>query len=363
MLYVSGILVRAAYDHEFGQLQERWDADPPAIQHNDERSRFVFDALHVLRFFDFYDSQPSKEVSAQLHDAFFSCSASQNLRMISSIGVKLSGDIRLPNAHLTDILRDVPMLPVKVSEANLFIIKRLKEEGIFREITFQDVIPELRSRALTDVECVACFKWWISAQFSRDKLPQFLKAVRIAISDREYLPLNSVRYFFDRRSPIPVDGPLPRSLLPLTISEHFSPEDISAHFALAEFNVQDWLLHICDIDHETYNIRLSATSERVINAVSSGWDRLSEESKSKIKDVLHDKVCIPTRKGMNKPSEAYFPSADVLPDLPIISFSSNVPNQEAFLEYLGVRKHVDLQVILDRCVRVMALLTVELTHV
>jgi len=150
MLYVSGILVRAAYDHEFGQLQERWDADPPAIQHNDERSRFVFDALHVLRFFDFYDSQPSKEVSAQLHDAFFSCSASQNLRMISSIGVKLSGDIRLPNAHLTDILRDVPMLPVEVTKAGLFIIERLKNEGIIREITFQDVIPELEARAVTD---------------------------------------------------------------------------------------------------------------------------------------------------------------------------------------------------------------------
>ena len=365
LLYVGGILARAAYDHEFKQLQERWDADPPAAQHSDEgRSRFVCDALHALQFFNFYDSQPSKEVSAGLCDAFFKCSERKNLQMISSTGVKVSGDIRLPDPHLTDILRDVPMLPVEVSEADLFIIKHLKAEGIFKEVTFQDVIPELQSRALTDIECVACFKWWISAQFTRDKLPLFLSAVRVAMPDGESLPLNSVRYFFNHCSPIPVDGPLPRSLLSLGISEHFSPEDMSTHFLFAEFNVEDWLLHICDIDHETYNIRLPASSARVINAVSSGWNGLSEKSKSKIKDILHDKASIPTRKGMKKPSESYFPSADVLPDLAIIHFSLHIPNQEAFLEYLGVRRHVDLQVILDRCVHIMALSTsVELTHI
>ena len=138
----------------------------------------------------------------------------------------------------------------------------------------------------------------------------------------------------------------------------FKSEEISAYFPWVEFNLRHWLDHICNSDGNTippeFNIRLSPPwSEKVIGVVSRAWNHLSEESKAGIKDLLHEKTCIPTSNGMKKPAEAYFPSVNIFPDLPVVKFPSNLlikGNVEKVLQYLDVRRHVDLQLIFNRCV-------------
>ena len=52
------------------------------------------------------------------------------------------------------------------------------------------------------------------------------------------------------------------------------------------------------------------------------------------------------KKGLMKPSETYFHNVKVLPDLPLVENMKGV--KEKFLEQLGVRRVVALQLIFDR---------------
>lgn len=73
-----------------------------------------------------------------------------------------------------------------------------------------------------------------------------------------------------------------------------------------------------------------------------------------IKAMLTPKSCIPTSSGLQKPQLAYFPSANIFNDLPVVTFTSGSAlkgNVEKLLSFVGVRKHVDLQVVFDRMVK------------
>ena len=52
------------------------------------------------------------------------------------------------------------------------------------------------------------------------------------------------------------------------------------------------------------------------------------------------------KKGLMKPGETYFHNVKVLPDLPLVESMKGV--KERFLEQLGVRRVVALQLIFDR---------------
>jgi len=63
--------------------------------------------------------------------------------------------------------------------------------------------------------------------------------------------------------------------------------------------------------------------------------------------MLKEKKCMPTsKKGLLKPGETYFHNVKVLPDLPTVESMKGV--KEKFLEQLGVRRVVALQLIFDR---------------
>lgn len=85
----------------------------------------------------------------------------------------------------------------------------------------------------------------------------------------------------------------------------------------------------------------------VLTTTSKTWDTIPQEDKQDIITLLSSKTCIPTtKKLLMKPSETYFHNVKVLPDLPLVESMKGV--KEKFLEQLGVRKVVALQLIFDR---------------
>jgi hypothetical protein len=67
--------------------------------------------------------------------------------------------------------------------------------------------------------------------------------------------------------------------------------------------------------------------------------------------LLKDKTCIPTTSGSKIPEQAYFANANVFKDLPIVKLPSGTPIKgviEKLLLALGVRKHVELQLVFNR---------------
>ena len=104
-----------------------------------------------------------------------------------------------------------------------------------------------------------------------------------------------------------------------------------------------------DVDHDL--TRTPQWAERVLQAIARVWPSSSKDAQSEIVSLLQEKPCIPTSAGLKVPREAYFQNAHVFPDLPLVTLPSGTVIKgtlEKTLESLGVRKHVELQIVFNR---------------
>lgn len=370
LLYVGGFLARAIYELEMQDMKAQWGAsvasNPGQPLDPELRKRFYGEAGHNLRFFAFHDSTPSPVVSRDMRSAFFNCVVpGQPFPIVSSAGVRSALDVRLPNSALSPFLKNVPIFPEEVYNGSGLMVADLQREGMLKDITFEDVIEELRARPLSEEEMVSCLNWWTD-MFQRDPTGihrnrrQFLNAGRLTIgpSDNERtIPLKAVQTFLNRQNDIfPADGPLPSHLLPMTISKKFDPIRLRDSLRWRELTVVEWVRHIVDPavgnQRTEFNIaECPVWAERILQVLTKSWPSLSKVNKSRVAKLLDRVPCIPTSSRMEVPSKAYFSSAAIFHDLPIVNFPSGIPvkgNLETVLADLGVRKHVDLTLVCTR---------------
>jgi hypothetical protein len=366
LLYVGGYLCRTAYEIELESIRILWDGAASSYpvdtfypQPGDWlRDRF----LHVLKFFTFHVSTPSSDVARFLEAAFFGCSISP-LKILSTTGVRDASDVRAPDPIFLQFLKHLPVIPEPVVASAPMAFRALRSKGLIPDITFQDVLAQLREHPLNEEELIACLKWWVgigqqdSTYHAAHIRTELLNATILSLGsgkDARVTPLSMVQYFINQRM-IPLDGPLPNTLLPLSVTKHFTQEQLKS-FGWQEFSILDWIRHIFRPDvmnaNPTQDITKSPEwAERVLTVLARAWSSLSKESHEMIKAVLVEKSCIPTSSGLQKPELSYFSSANIFNDLPVVVFTSGGAlkgNMEKLLFFIGVRKHVDLQVVFDR---------------
>ena len=305
-----------------------------------------------------------------METGFFSCAAKGQFSIMSTKGIRNSKDVRLPDPIFSGFLKELPTLPDDIVAGAPFVVSSLQRRDMITEITFQDVLRELQARPLPEKEFIACLEWWISVCRERDSeslLPirkRLQDAIILTIETQDaetsqVIPLASIRCFINLKSSysIPLDGPLPEYLLPTAVSKAFKPEDLSVAFPLTELTIIQWLAYICDpttiAKHSAdFDINTSPSwAERVLVLVARAWPALHTQLKEEIHTILHDKTCIPTSSGMQMPPQSYFPNVNMFRDLPVVAFpSGKVANGslEKVLKVLGVRKHVELQLIFNR---------------
>ena len=373
-MYIGGFLARSAYEFQLATVHEQWNAlYSHDTQPNQEiQSHLTSQVLHALKFFTFHPSTPSSDVSSVMEDGFFSCAAKGHFSIISTKGIRNSMDVRLPDPMFAGFLKELPTLPDDIVAGSPFIVSSLQRRGMITEITFQDVLRELQARPLAAKEFIACLEWWIGVcrEGDNERLLPIRKQLQDAIiltieaqgpeASQEIISLASIRSFINPKSSyggIPLDGPLPEYLLPFEVSKAFRPEDLSAAFPWTELTIVQWLAFISDPTAKRsadVDINTSPSwAERVLALVARAWPTLSTRSKEEIYTILHDKTCIPTSRGMQIPSQSYFPNVNMFRDLPVVAFpSGKVTNSplEKVLKGLGVRKHVELQLIFNRYV-------------
>jgi Protein of unknown function (DUF3684) len=116
-----------------------------------------------------------------------------------------------------------------------------------------------------------------------------------------------------------------------------------------ELSIIDWLKFICNDPSPSpaYDIEKSPEfAATVLSITSKNWDSITPGDRETIVALLAAKKCMPTAKrGLMKPGDTYFYNVKVLPDLPLIESIRGV--KEKFLEQLGVRRVVALQLIFD----------------
>jgi hypothetical protein len=370
LLYVGGLLSRVAYQIEIEAVRKTWEANVDLFQGimlPELQSSLTGRATHALKFFTFRPSTPSAEVSDLLKMAFFSCSPSGSFPLVSNLGICDALKIRSPDPSIT-FLKRLPLIPDELTSEPM--IKWLRDQGIIKDVTFEDVLDELRARPLSEDDMVGCIKWWISV-YDTSNIPnitsvrkQLIDAAVLSIStlgDEKIIPLNSIKTILNQRhlNGIPSDGPLPTHLLPISIAKHFALDDLKRTCSWADLTMTDWLDYICDPAvasvNPAYNIESSPHwAEKVLLFVARNWGHgLSLPLKQHVINMLKGKTCIPTSNGLKRPDESYFSSADIFHDLSTVKLPSGTPvkgSVERLLQDLEVRKHVELQLIFNRSV-------------
>lgn len=163
LLGVGGYLSRTAYEKEMDHVSELW----PQLDEGSEdvKSHLRARALHALKFFTFHASTPALQVATLLEETFFSCANTSSspfaflagpkptytFPIMTSVGVRNVSDARLPNATFAEFLKQLPVLTEDVMNEAKRIVDCLRERGLIQQITFEDVLKELRTRPLTEV--------------------------------------------------------------------------------------------------------------------------------------------------------------------------------------------------------------------
>ena len=220
---------------------------------------------------------------------------------------------------------------------------------------------------------VACFKWWISIYKPKEMTLEQIEPLRnklldaavlvirqSGMVDKKLVRLNTIRAFLDPTTTtgkhIPIEGPLPPQLLPISLSEKLELPRLKDRFGWRELTLLEWLQHVLSSSawgsDLTYNITTSPQwAERTLTIVAECWTSLAENVQREMAKVLSAVVCIPTNMGMRLPREAYFKNVNVFSDLPLAKMPSGTEIRgplEKVLEAIGVMKHVEVQTVFNR---------------
>ncbi|EST08526.1 Protein of unknown function DUF3684 [Kalmanozyma brasiliensis GHG001] len=377
LLSMGGYVARAVYENELTDIGRLWTntfSDKRPAKPDDPLATALKDrALHLMRFFTFRASSPSSRVSSLFLTSFFGAARQNTISLMSTRGVKHSAAVRIPNALLSDFIKDLAVIPPDHVDEAADFVREVRSRNLVQDITMDDVFSELSSRALTPLEMVACLKWWVSVaahpSYDISLRSKLLNNAMLTIADpkdaavpEKIQPLSSVRFYLNT-SRLPTDVPLPDTCLSYEVSKSFTTNELSRVFGWSELTVSAWLKNLVQISvqaqrsgstamAETNLQTTPAFAEKVLLTLSRAWFALPSSQHDEIQQILADVTCIPTRLQMQKPNDAYFSNVSLFSDLPIVELpTAQVKgNLEKMLIALGVRRHVELQMIFNRLV-------------
>lgn len=333
-MYVGGLLARVAYEVELANIRALWagasegKSGVKAGPEPDLRDWFEKRCLHALRFFAFHASTPSPMVATLMQAAFFSSSLDGFFPILSSAGVLDARNVRAFDSAYAGFLKDLPVLPLDIAVNAKLMTETLRAKGMIQDVTFTDVVTELRSRALSETEMLECLKWrtnlntdGIRPTYLNELRREFLDAAIFTVVDKKggerIVPLSSIETVLILRnatSAIPVDGPLPDHTLPFSLSRQLKPDALLSLFGWSELTIPLWVENIVSSNvqggNPDFDITRSAVwAETVLIALARSWPSLSKDHQAQVVQTLKSKTCVPTKFGMKLPGESYFLNA------------------------------------------------------
>ncbi|GAA5922620.1 uncharacterized protein JCM15063_003364 [Sporobolomyces koalae] len=366
LLWAGGVLARSVFEEEMSEIGRLWQTEKPQPS-TETRKRLEDRALHLIKFFTFSPSTPQEIVGALSESAFFLASSDRSLTLISSIGITSASKLRLPNTQLAGFVKGIAVVPESIATGAPRFIAVLRDKGLIRDIDLEDIFADLSSHPLTISEAVDCLKWWTALSTDRSYefrlLTRLKDAAMLSVpsgsdtTDISILPFGAYKTFLNAKI-IPVDVPLPSTTLPFELSRQFTYTDLVRIFQFSELSLADWLRHLLSPSFvgqgtpiETDMTRSPPFAERILNVLAKAWAQTSVVAQREIIVLLADKPIIPTRIGSRQASDAYFPNVSLFDDLAIVALPSGASvkgNMERLLLSLGVRKHVELQLVFTR---------------
>ena len=363
MLRAAGVICRLAWSGEMDTVRDnlsRTLASAGKSKVGKEQILSVLpEAIHVLNTFTFRESTPSSHVGTLVEEAFWTCNKKASIDLLSSCGVLSSQDVRLAVEDLS-FVEGIPVLPETLVERASGFIKKLTDFGIITEITISDIKKELDTKPLTATQLMQ-FLLWLGHKARINDIDsvmiQSLLNVAIAnITDEgteqaRVLVLGNIKHFVNP-SRIPADMPVPPNTMPFKFTKNLSKIELDA-LGWEDLQMVPWLRWLVEnigghggLSKEHDLTEVPAFAGMVLPIISKQWEGLSQSSKTTVVELMSSRTVIPTKLGMRKPSEAYFPSVKLFDDLPVISGLHSV--KDKVLIAFGVRKTIELGVVFAR---------------
>ena len=356
ILRAAGIVCRIAWSGDISSIKEKLSRK----LREDDRTRICDhdiakvtpNAIHVLNQFTFSESTPAAQVGSLVEEAFWTCDRFASIEILSSRGVLPSQQVRLGTDELS-FVDGIPTVPTLLLEKAGGFVKKLTDYGIIVEITTADIKKELENQALKAKQLTEFLQWLVQKLRVQDIDPAAAKSllsVTVANDEEEgnkSIYVGQIQYFLNP-SKIPLDLPVPTTTLSFKFTKMIDKPSLES-LGWEDLQIVPWVKFLLDRQSskaEDCNLeKNSAFANRVLPVISKQWDGLSQNSKATILNLLRPRTVIPTKLGMRKPSDAYFQSVKLFDDLPIITVNAV---KEKFLNTLGVRKTIDLNLVFNR---------------
>ncbi|GAA5986839.1 hypothetical protein JCM11641_007813 [Rhodosporidiobolus odoratus] len=368
LLWAGGVLARTVYEEEMADIGRAWGKDG---KETDGKKRKALEerALHVLKFFTFHESTPQRVVGSLTESTFFASAPNHSVTLLSNLGPTPSHKLRLPSPQLKGFIKSIPVVPELLATGAPKFLAFLRDKNLIKDISLEDVFADLGAHPLTVPEAVECFKWWTTLASNKGYDVRLLHRLKdsamLSVPDlstnsstkSRIFPLGAFKTFVNPKT-IPTDLPLPVHTLPFDLSRQLPQGDLSRVFGVSELSLLGWVRYLLGEGMSGKGSKVdtdvcvnSAFAEKVLAVLAKGWHGTPATAQGEIIALISDKAFVPTRQGPKRPGDAYFPTVSLFPDLAIVELPSGVVikgNMEKILLALGVRKHVELQLVFTR---------------
>ncbi|KAF2397236.1 hypothetical protein EJ06DRAFT_551258 [Trichodelitschia bisporula] len=373
MLRVAGIACRIAYAGEMSALNKRVRASFATTKRDvitDEDKEILDQASHICRQFFSKESTPSSIVGKLIEEAFWDCSVTNTIDVLSTKGVRSSKKTRVVDLPLS-FLKEIAVIPPTLmnSEGAGFITK-LYQRRLIGEITVPDIKEVLESTPLNEAQLQDFLKWAcdqaapdaLSSSVVKDLLGSAVasissnqeasKAGSTAPGEQRLVVLRDIKEYLSG-SRVPPNMPLPPSTIPFMFTRNIPHAKLQA-LGWEELSVATWFSFlIAGAQKSTlpleHNITKSAEfAGQALLVLSKCWDHMNQTTRTILSEqtlALH--TIMPTKIGMRRPADAYFPTVKLFDDLPVVT---GLPRgvKDNVLSALGVRKTLEITVVFER---------------
>ena len=360
MLRAAGIVCRMAWISEMAELRDNIirHAQGKKITSKDVEP-FMQEAITVFKNFTFRESTPSSQIGSLLEDAFWTCGKQAAIEVLSTNGVLPSHSVRYALSTDLSFLDGIPFIPEDLINGARPFVDKLLDFGLVTEVTVSDIQKSLEANPLNTAQ-VAEFLAWLTKETIGKKVdkPTIDSLLGAAVVNDftqagviRVLLLGQMQHYINP-SKTPIDLPVPPDVMPFKFTKSLTKQQLDS-VGWQELQIVPWIRWLIqsardrNVLPEDQDITSSKTfSAQVLPLLSKQWDSLSQSSKTTLMEMLAIQTVIPTKLGMRKPGEAYFPNVKLFDDLPTITGMSTV--KDKFLTALGVRKTIELGVVFDR---------------
>lgn len=345
LLRVAGLGCRITYASEMAAIQAQYGKDPMETS--------VSKAIYTFQQYTAKASHPSKSLGEKIDEAFWTSSKERSIDILSTKGVKASKSVRMP-AETLSFLGEVPMVPQELANEAVDFMLNLHNRGFITDLTMQDIRQGLESRALNEDELSEFLKWCgsklesgeIDVPGSRGLFENTVANIDVhpETSSGRILALGDISTYVNPARITPT-LPLPPDTIPFTFTKGMTLKQLQL-FGWIELSMVRWLRHMTvqpQLGDFTKDEKLALA---VLTLVSKCWEQLDATSKETVVKILIPHAIMPTKMGLRRPAEAYFPNVKLFDDLPVVKAFAG--SKEKFLLSLGVRKTIDLPMVFDR---------------